>query len=128
MSSTAPTVFSHNNESEHGTIGGYVVGFVLSVVFTLGAYFLAVNHLLGRRFLIVLVVAFALIQFIVQVVFFLHLGRETKPRWKLAVFLFMIMIVLIIVFGSLWIMSSLNYNMMASPKLMERYMNSQIGL
>jgi cytochrome o ubiquinol oxidase subunit IV len=59
-------------------------------------------------------------------VFFLHLGRETRPRWKLAVFLFMLGVILILVFGSLWIMTNLNYRMM--PKQMVQYMNSQAGL
>jgi cytochrome o ubiquinol oxidase operon protein cyoD len=47
-------------------------------------------------------------------VFFLHLGRETKPRWKLAVFVGMIIIVAILAFGSLWIMANLNYHMAPS--------------
>ena len=57
--------------------------------------------------------------------FFLHLGKETKPRWKLYVFGFMVSVVLIIVFGSIWIMNNLNYRM--TPAQINQYMNSQGG-
>ena len=64
-----------------------------------------------------------LAQFFTQLLFFLHLGRETKPRWKLLVFLFMTMIVAILVFGSLWIMYNLNYHM--TLQQMYQYLNNQ---
>lgn len=57
-------------------------------------------------------------QFVVQLVYFLHLGTEQKPRWKLLVFWFMIVVVLIVVVGSLWIMYNLNYNMIMPPENM----------
>jgi cytochrome o ubiquinol oxidase operon protein cyoD len=112
------------------TLTGYVVGFVLSILLTLVAYFFVTDHLsqgvFSLNFLVPLIIILALAQFAVQVVFFLHLGTESKPRWKLAVFLFMIGIVAILVVGSLWIMHSLNVRM--SPQQIDSYMNSQDGL
>jgi len=123
--SKQPDMIISRHDTDRGTPRMYVSGFVASIVLTLTAYLLVVNHALSRRILIGAVVALALTQFLVQVVFFLHLGRETKPRWKLAVFLFMTMVVLILVFGSLWIMTNLNYRM--TPAQINTYMNNQAG-
>ena len=123
--SKQPDMIISRHDTDRGTPRMYVSGFVASIVLTLTAYLLVVHHALSRRLLIGTVVALALTQFLVQVVFFLHLGRETKPRWKLAVFLFMTMVVLILVFDSLWIMTNLNYRM--TPEQINTYMNNQSG-
>ena len=108
-----------------GSLKSYTIGFVWSLGLTLIAYALVVHHSFSNRLLIAAVVGLALIQFIFQMVFFLHLGRETKPRWRLFVFLFMVMVVAILVFGSLWIMNNLNYRM--TPNQVNSYMNNQGG-
>ena len=103
----------------------YFTGFITSLVITLAAYFTVVDRLFSTHGLIAFVVGLALIQFIIQGIFFLHLGAETKPRWKLGVFLFMLLVVGILVFGSLWIMSNLNYRL--TPGQVNNYLNSQDG-
>jgi cytochrome o ubiquinol oxidase operon protein cyoD len=109
------------------TFKSYVRGYVASLCLTLTAYLLVAHHALSTKWMLVaLVIGLALTQFLVQLVFFLHLGKETKPRWKLVVFLFMIMVVCILVFGSLWIMNNLNYRM--TPAQVNQYMNSQDNL
>jgi cytochrome o ubiquinol oxidase operon protein cyoD len=124
MSKDTEIIISEHN-TEHGTLMSYVIGFVSSVALTLTAYLLVVHRSLSHKLLISVIVALALAQFAVQLLFFLHLGRETKPRWKLFVFLFMVMVVLILVFGSLWIMNNLNYRM--TPEQINTYMNNQGG-
>ena len=92
----------------------YLVGFCLSLVFTLNAY-IAVTQNESKQMtggLFALLIGFAVSQLIVQVFFFLHLGKESKPRWNGLAFITMIMVVLFIVLGSIWIMNNLNYNMM----------------
>lgn len=61
--------------------------------------------------LVAAIVIFAVLQLLVQLIFFLHLGKGNDKRWNTLAFLFMIMVVLIVVIGSLWIMYNLNYNM-----------------
>lgn len=91
----------------------YVVGFALSIVFTLNAYVAVTGAQNGlTTSLFILLVVLAISQLIVQVFFFLHLGRESKPRWNALAFITMVMVVLFIVVGSIWIMNNLNYNMM----------------
>lgn len=70
----------------------------------------------------------ASVQLVVQLLFFLHLGEESKPRWKLLSLIFALIILGIIVFGSLWIMFDLQSRMMMSTEDMIKYMNRQTGL
>jgi cytochrome o ubiquinol oxidase operon protein cyoD len=107
------------------SLRSYVIGFGLSLALTLCSYMLVAHHSLGRSGLIVATAVLALAQFFVQMRYFLHLGVEAKPRWKLLVFGFMTLVVLILVVGSLWIMSNLNYHM--SSHQMEEYLKNQDG-
>ena len=105
----------------------YVVGFILSVLTTLLAYFFVVNDLWPKEMLVFIVMAIAVVQLIVQVVFFLHIGRGS--RWKLMTFIFTILIVAIVVVGSIWIMDNLNYNMMdMTPQEQQQYMSEHEGI
>lgn len=103
----------------------YVIGFVTALVLTVGAFSLVMNHVLTGGGLIAVLVVLALIQLGVQLVFFLHLGQEAKPRWQLTAFLFTVVMVSVIVAGSLWIMYHMNYNMMMTPQQMDAYMKKQ---
>jgi len=113
------------HETTEGSFKSYVSGFVLSIILTLGAYLMVIHHSFTADRIVAVIVGLALCQFLVQMFFFLHLGRETKPRWKLFVLLFMIVVVLILVFGSIWIMNNLNYRM--TPEQINTYMNNQGG-
>ncbi len=119
----------HNLTSHHdsgqGSVFSYVIGFISSIALTLIAYYLVVNHILQGWQLIGAIIGLAVIQLLVQLFCFLHLGRESKPRWNLFVLLFAALIVLIVVIGSLWIMNNLNYRMMSSPTAINQYLHKQ---
>jgi cytochrome o ubiquinol oxidase subunit IV len=68
----------------------------------------------------------AVVQFVVQMVYFLHVGSERKPRWKAMVMWLMLVVVLILVVGSVWIMNNLNYRM--SEDQVRQYLKSQDSL
>lgn len=95
---------------EEISLKSYWVGFVLSLVLTVGSYLLVVCDLLRGWSLEAGIVGCGLLQAFVQFQLFLHLGKETKPRYRLLVFLFMLLVLVILVFGSLWIMHNLNYH------------------
>lgn len=99
-------------QDETGQIstGSYIVGFVMSLILTLTAYILVAKRHQSNHTLIILVIILSISQLLVQLVFFLHLGRESKPRWNLIVLSFAALIVGILVLGSLWIMNNLNYH------------------
>ncbi len=119
------------HEADQATLDLYISGFVLSLLFTFSAFGLVEYHIQSHHtvfshpFLIGATVILAMAQFFAQMYFFLHLGRETKPRWKLLVLFFMILVVLIVVVGSIWIMYNLNYRM--TPQQMNTYMLNQNG-
>lgn len=106
----------------------YTIGFVTSVFLTLFAYLLIVSQILQGWTAIVSIMVLAVIQCFVQLIFFLNLGKTMGPRWKLAAFLFMLLIVIIVAGGSLWIMRDLDYRMTLSPEQMLKYMNKETGL
>lgn len=105
----------------------YVIGFALSIITTLLAYYIVVNKVFSTDMLIYTVLGIAVVQLIIQVVYFLHIGRGSK--WKLRTFVFTLIVVAIIVVGSVWIMENLNYNMMdMSPEEQIQYMNEHEGI
>jgi cytochrome o ubiquinol oxidase operon protein cyoD len=113
------------HDTQHVTLARYVIGFAGSIGLTLLAYFLVTNHVYSKNVIIGTISTLAVIQFIVQMVFFLHIGEERKPRWKLMVMIMMLSVVLILVLGSIWIMNNLNYRM--NPQQMTQYLKDQNG-
>ena len=105
----------------------YAVGFVLSLVLTITAYFLTTNRVLPEPSAIVVLLVLACVQFIVQLLCFLHLD-SSGSRERLVILLSALVVVLILVSGSLWIMFNLNQRMMGDPAQMEQYMNAQQGI
>jgi cytochrome o ubiquinol oxidase subunit IV len=114
------------------TLWGYCKGFGLSVLLTLAAYWLVVlqmfadNPPLERFILLAVLVVLALVQFSVQLVYFLHLAHGTRPRWNLLVFWAMVLVVVILAFGSLWIMQNLGYHM--SGHEVDQYIRQEEGI
>lgn len=92
------------------TMRMYTIGFILSLLLT-GLAFAAVQDEWANGWALISVLAvLAVTQLLVQLFFFLHLSAEQKPRWKTTSLLFAGMVIVIIVFGSLWIMKNLNYD------------------
>jgi cytochrome o ubiquinol oxidase operon protein cyoD len=108
------------------SIRSYLVGFVMSVALTLAAYLVVVNHSFTQNGLIGAIITLAFIQCIVQLVLFLHIGSETRPRWKLFIFFTTVIGIGILVGGSIWIMNHLNYNM--TPQDMSSYLLKDEGI
>lgn len=119
-----PQLHTRHHESGYKS---YVIGFILSIITTLLAYVFVVNELWPPQMLVYIVLGIAVVQLIVQMVFFLHLGRGS--RWKALTFYFTLLVIGIIVIGTIWIMNNLDYNMMhMSPEEMTEYMHKNQGL
>jgi len=101
----------------------YITGFILSLILTLTAFAMVNAHVTSRHlvfphtFLTAAVLTLAIIQLCVQIIFFLHLTTERKPRFQFWTFFFALQLVLIIVVASNWIMSNLNYNHMSGMEM-----------
>lgn len=103
-------------------IARYVTGFVLCLLMTVVAYAIVVNELLTVDWTVAVLAILALLQVILQLVFFLKLGHEVGTKWRVISFISMAAVLFIIVAGSIWIMYHLDYNMMTMPheEMMER--------
>ena len=94
------------------TLSGYVTGLMLCLVLTFAAFGLVQGQYFNAVQTDSLIAGLAIVQLIVQCVFFLRLNMGEEGRWNLLPFIFAILIIAILVGGSLWIMVNLNYNMM----------------
>ncbi|CAM3701871.1 cytochrome o ubiquinol oxidase subunit IV [Cohnella lubricantis] len=94
----------------HGSLKSYIIGFVLSIVLTIIPLVAILQDMVEGGAATALLIVTAVLQFVVQLFFFMHLKEEKGPRWNLMVLILGIVIVVTIVLGSLWIM---NYNMVA---------------
>ena len=98
-------------KEQRATLFSYVSGFVLSLICTGLAYTAATSMHSSSVLTLVFVLVLALLQLCVQLVFFLHLGKEKKSGWKIVIFVTTLIGMSILVVGSLWIMNHLNYSM-----------------
>lgn len=110
-------------------VRSYSLGFIVSIILTAAAFLLVEHHTLPRTTLIVTIVGLAVIQLVIQLIFFLHIGSGSDVRWKIATFFLALIIIFIIVGGSIWIMNNLNYTMMHfTPQEQSRYLHNHEGL
>lgn len=123
MNKSAQQITDHRNP-EGGTFKSYVVGFILSLVFTLIPYFLVVSHAISGTSLLLSILIFAGIQLVIQLVFFLHIGRGPQPNWNVYFLISTLGIILVVVGGSVMIINNLHYNMKPSDQV-DKLANSE---
>ena len=111
---------AHNTHSDAPDYGVYeknfniyLLGIFLCVLLTLVPYFaVKFSHYSYLKNMVHIYIA-AIAQFIIQVLCFLRLNFSTEQaKMNSMSFIFSIVIVMVLVFGSLWIMWNLNYFMM----------------
>ena len=90
----------------------YNIGFVLAAMLTLIPFGLAMYPSLPRTATFLLVLACAVVQILVHMVFFLHLTTAREQRWSLVALVFTVVIIVLLVGLSLWIMYYVHYNML----------------
>ena len=106
----------------------YILGLVLSAALILAAYIPVSVHLASHHrtfehgLLVLLILALAVVQALIQLRFFLHLGKKS-PGWTWPVLLSTLGLMLILVIGSIWIMNHLNSNM--TPMQMNQYLENE---
>jgi len=103
----------HGDDHAHGSLRSYVIGFILSVVLTAIPFWLVMTGAMeNKTAMAVVVLAFAVVQIVVHMVYFLHMNASSEGGWTMMALLFTIVIVVIALSGSLWVMYHLNANMM----------------
>jgi cytochrome o ubiquinol oxidase operon protein cyoD len=103
----------HDDGAAHSTMGGYMTGFVLSIILTAIPFWLVMAKVFDKPSTTAFVVlGFAAVQIVVHMVYFLHMNTKSEGGWTLLALIFTIMVVVIMLAGSLWVMYHLNHNMM----------------
>lgn len=101
---------AHSHDEAHGSFKSYTVGFLISIVLTVIPIAIVLNDWLEGMSSAVVLMAAGVLQLFVQLLFFMHLREEKKPRYNLISLILGLVILLVIVAGSMWIMM---YNMVA---------------
>jgi cytochrome o ubiquinol oxidase operon protein cyoD len=97
----------------HSTFKGYMTGFVLAVILTAIPFWLVMSKVFDKPNTTALVIlAFAVVQIVVHMVYFLHMDAKSEGGWNMLALIFTLVLVVITLAGSLWVMYHMNTNMM----------------
>jgi len=103
-------------EDFHVSYKGYATGFILSVILTAIPFWLVMGKVLPTPQMTGLVIlAFAAVQMVVHMVYFLHMNAKVEGGWSMLALLFTVVLVVIMLSGSVWVMYHMNTNMMPTP-------------
>ncbi len=100
-------------------IGGYIVGLGLATLLTIVSFFIARTTLVWGPSIPVALAVLAIAQMGVHLVFFLHITTGPDNLNNIMALAFGVLIVLLVMVGSLWIMSHMNHNMMPMDQIMQ---------
>jgi cytochrome o ubiquinol oxidase operon protein cyoD len=98
---------------------GYVVGLGLATLITVVAFFIAQTTLVWGPSIPIALFVLAVGQMGVHLVFFLHITSGPDNTNNVLALAFGVLIVMLLMIGSIWIMSHLNHNMMPMDKIMQ---------
>jgi cytochrome o ubiquinol oxidase subunit IV len=102
-----------HDDGAHGTVAGYVNGFILSLVLTAIPFWLVMSGgAISSGVTALVILAFAAVQIVVHMVYFLHMNTRSEHGWSILALIFTVVLVVIMLAGSLWVMYHLNTNMM----------------
>jgi cytochrome o ubiquinol oxidase subunit IV len=97
----------------HGSLRSYMIGFGLSVVLTAIPFWLVMSGVLDSKVAtLAVIMTLAVVQITVHMVYFLHMNVRSEDGWSIMALAFTLILVVIVLFGSLWIIFHLNENMM----------------
>jgi cytochrome o ubiquinol oxidase operon protein cyoD len=97
----------------------YLVGLALAIGLTIASFWAVRTNLIYGPSVPIALVAFAVAQMGIHLVFFLHITTGPDNTNNVLALAFGVLIVGLVVFGSLWIMANLNHNMIPMKQLMD---------
>lgn len=114
-SDTAP---GDDRGSVLGDVRTYLIGFGLAAILTGASFVFAQGGFIWKPAIPVALIALAIAQMGVHLVFFLHITTGPDNLNNSLALAFGTLIVILVMSGSLWIMSHLNHNMMPMDQIM----------
>ncbi|MGA2895417.1 MAG: cytochrome o ubiquinol oxidase subunit IV [Xanthobacteraceae bacterium] len=129
MSSSEPESDSHYADIAPGyeridgdeggeAVGSYLIGLGLAALLTIVSFFISGTTLVWGPSIPVALVVLAIAQMGVHLVFFLNITTGPDNVNNVLALAFGVLIVLLLLTGSLWIMTNMNHNMMAMEQIM----------
>jgi cytochrome o ubiquinol oxidase operon protein cyoD len=106
------------NGVAHG-VRGYVIGLVLAAGLTAASFYVCFSGLIYGPAIPAALVALAVAQMGVHLVFFLHLTTGPDNTNNALALAFGVLIVTLVIGGSLWIMAHLDHNMLPMARVMD---------
>ena len=104
----------------HVSAKEYLTGFGLSVVLTAIPFWLVMAKVLPTPTITTLaLLAFAMAQVVVHMVYFLHMNPKSEGGWNLLALIFTAVLLVIVLIGTLWVMHHMNTNMMPATHDMQ---------
>jgi cytochrome o ubiquinol oxidase operon protein cyoD len=100
-------------------VRGYLVGLVLAAALTAASFYVCFSGLIYAPAIPAALIALAVAQIGVHLVFFLHLTTGPDNTNNVLALAFGVLIVTLVIGGSLWIMTNLNHNMAPMARVME---------
>ena len=108
----APGEEGHEQSVAQG-IRGYVIGLGLAAALTAMSFYVAGSGLIWAPGIPVALIALAVAQMGVHLVFFLHVTSGPDNTNNVLALAFGVLIVALVLIGSIWIMAHLSHNMMS---------------
>jgi cytochrome o ubiquinol oxidase operon protein cyoD len=102
----------HTSFVTHYSMKDYAIGFALSLVLTAIPFWLVMGHVLPPDATRWIIMGFAAVQFVVQMIYFLHMNSKSEGGWNMMALLLTVVLLVIVLAGSIWVMHHMNANMM----------------
>ena len=100
-------------------IRGYLIGLALATLLTCVSFYIAGSTLVWQPSIPIALSVLAIAQMGVHVIFFLHITSGPDSINNVMALAFGLLIVMLLVFGSLWIMTHLDHNVMPMERVMQ---------
>jgi len=104
---------AHGDTMGHGSRRGHRIGSLLAIILTVVPFWLVMSQQgPAPGWTAAVIFAFALVQIVVHMIYFLHMNSKSENGWTLMALIFTVIIVAICLAGSMWVMYHMNANMM----------------
>ena len=102
----------HTSFVTHYSMKDYAIGFLLSLVLTAIPFWLVMGNVLPPETTKYVIMGFAGVQFVVQMIYFLHMNSKSEGGWNMMALILTVVLLVIVLAGSIWVMTHMNANMM----------------
>lgn len=113
-----------DSHDSHGSYRSYIIGFALSVVLTAIPFWVVLAEVdISLAWAVAIIFGLGAVQILVHVFYFLHVTVKAEEGWQAMSIVFTAVLLIIVLAGSIWVMTHLQENMMPAHDQIERVRN-----